>query len=98
MIPRVGVVLGGAGNDKETLLSAVRMAAREGAKLRVVLAAGCSREEAEKHLDFALWDVRVRLQLEPPEIAVESRLSELDLAMTEHEPDLSTRHSALRTA
>lgn len=78
-IPRLGLVLSGASNDKETLLSAVRMAARESARLRIVLADGCSREMCEKHLDFALWDVQERLRLPAPEVTVESRLPESPL-------------------
>ena len=70
--PRITVVLNGAGNDKETLQASVRMAAREGAQVRVVLGAHCSRETCEKHLDFVLWDVQERLQLAAPAVYVES--------------------------
>jgi hypothetical protein len=82
-IPRVGVVLSGAENDKDTLVSAVRMAAREGARLRIVLAGDGNREGCEKHLDFALWDVQVRLHLTPPEITIESRLREVAVGLQE---------------
>ncbi len=68
---RVGVVLSGAPNDKDTLVAAVQMAARERVPLRVALSQGCTREMLEKHLDFALWDVRERLKLLAPEIQVE---------------------------
>ena len=72
-------MLNGAPNDKDALCSAVRIAAREGAALRVVLSAGCSREAYERHLDFAMWEVRDRLQLVAPEITLETRVSEMDI-------------------
>jgi hypothetical protein len=78
-ISRVGVVLNGAVNDKDILQSAVRVAAREGAKVRVALAPGCTREEFEKHLDFALWDVQHRLGLPAPEVTLEAGPAEVDL-------------------
>lgn len=78
-IARIGVVLNGASNDKDTLLAVMRTGAREGAAVRITLGPGCTRETCEKHLDFALWDVRQRLGLQAPEVTVESRLAELDV-------------------
>ena len=76
-------MLSGTSNDKDTLVSAVRLAARNRAKLRIVLAKGAIREECEKHLDFALWDVRQRLGVNAPEVTIESRLPEFELALEE---------------
>ncbi|HLG73594.1 MAG TPA: hypothetical protein VK009_24510 [Chloroflexota bacterium] len=70
-IPRIGVVLNGDANDREALAGAVRLAAREHACLRIVLGAGCDREQYEKHLDFAVWEVRTRLGLAAPDVTFE---------------------------
>jgi len=80
---RITVVLQGAPNDKEAFQAAVRMAAREGAKVRVVLGGQCSREMFEKHLDFVLWDVRERLRLTAPRIDVEVPLDRFSVAVEE---------------
>ena len=77
------VVLQGAPNDKDAFQSAVRMAAREGALVRVVLGPNCSREMYQKHLDFVLWDVQQRLRLPAPEIILESALPEADIQLHE---------------
>ena len=82
-IARLTVVLQGAANDKETFQSTVRMAAREGAPVRVVLGPNCSCEAYEKHLDFVLWDVQQRLGLPAPDIILESALSEADIQLHE---------------
>ena len=55
------------------------MAAREGAAVHVVLAGECTRETFEKHLDFALRDVRERLELLPPPVDVECRRDRLSV-------------------
>ncbi|HEX6513741.1 MAG TPA: hypothetical protein VF157_15665 [Chloroflexota bacterium] len=78
-IGRISVVLNGAANDKQAFQSAVRMAAREGAKVRVVLGQGCTHEMYERHLDFVLWDVTQRLRLQAPEITLETSLHAVDL-------------------
>ena len=79
-------MLSGDSNDKDTLVSAVRLAAREGARLRIVLATSTTREACEKHLDFATWDVQQRLHLHPPDVTIESHLPELDLVAEEVQP------------
>ena len=80
---RITVVLQGASNDKEAFQTAVRMAAREGGSVRVVLAGACTREVFEKHLDFVLWDVRERLKLTAPAIDVEVPLDQFSVAVEE---------------
>jgi hypothetical protein len=82
-IPHITVLLGGDENDKATFQTAVRMAAREGASVRVVLGPNCSRETYEKHLDFVLWDVRTRLGLTAPEITFEWPLEAVQLQAVE---------------
>jgi len=85
-------VLNGADNDKEVFQTAVRMAAREKAAVRVELGPACSREMYEKHLDFVLWDVRDRLCLPPPEVTLQSRVEAFDLGVVETADDRVAPH------
>ena len=80
---RITVVLQGASNDKDAFQTAARMAAREGARVRVVLGGQCTREMFEKHLDFVLWDVRHRLGLNAPPIDVEAPLDRFSVVVEE---------------
>jgi len=91
-IPRITVVLNGADNDKKAFQTAVRMAAREKAAVRVVLGPGCSREMFEKHLHFMLWDVKARLGLPAPTVDVETRLDVVDLQTVEASDERVASH------
>jgi hypothetical protein len=85
-IPRISVVLNGDDNDKLAVQTAVRLAAREQAQVRVFLGTACSLEIYEKHLDFVLWDVQERLRLAAPEVTVVSPLDAVAVAEMQEEP------------
>lgn len=80
---RITVVLHGAENDKDAFQTAVRMAARSGCAVHVVLSGGCSPEQFEKHLHFVLWDVTERLGLTSPAITCERRVLDSTLELVE---------------
>ncbi len=67
----ISVVVHGDANDKATLQTAVRFAAREHTTVRLVLGEGCSERDLERHLHFCRWDCETRLGLPAPKFVVE---------------------------
>ena len=77
-VMELSLSLSGAPNDAEVLRASLRMAAREGYEVRVILTRDFHRPGLLRMIDDALWDL-AKLELYPPRVVVERKWARVEV-------------------